>query len=149
MIPAIRSRVWFCAVVLTVFGLLPATAVLAAESEQPAKAQVTVKVIHNTDTLHQMRTSPMGAHLKAVAEELRLLTEARLAGTAAPTLTTNALEVEAMPSGMTRGRLGADQLHTAMIRFDAAGAPVAACVEGTHTSQNVATVNNAPKLEEQ
>ena len=64
-----------------------------------------------------LRQGPMAAHLRQMAEELRLSTEARVYGKAAPEMTTDALEVVTLDNGMTRARLGVSQLNTALVRF--------------------------------
>ncbi|MEM8931244.1 MAG: hypothetical protein AAGE94_08710 [Acidobacteriota bacterium] len=118
-------------VAVAAVGLLVAGAAPAAEgSDARAEKTVRVHVQLDAEALKSMRQSPMADHLRRMAEELRLSTEARVYGKAAPTMSTDVLQVTELPSGMTRARLGVSHLNTALVRFTDTGEAVHSCVDG-------------------
>ena len=136
------------AVAALVASAAPANEGPAAEARAEQKT-VRVQVQLDADALKAMRQGPMAEHLRQMAEELRLATEARVLGKAAPELSTDALQVTTLPNGMTRARLGVSQLNTALVRFTPTGEAVPACVQGSQAPAAVAetTVQTQPEVQ--
>lgn len=134
---------WRAVAVAAVLALAGGVAAQASEptASRPGDDAPRVRVTLDADTLEALHKSPTVQHLKRMAEELRLASEARATGKAAPEITTDELQVVTLPSGMTRARLGVSQLNTALVRFSSGGEAIAACVDGSRAGEVAAPAN--------